>query len=64
MLPAPSAKGEVSQKVAAIPFPGGMLEFNLTVPSGKLDDYYFAFANLLTSFRINHSPAAPGQMQK
>jgi len=45
-------KSKVSMRMAFVPMPVGTVEFSLTTPAGKLDDYHLAFGNLLTSFRV------------
>jgi len=41
---------KISTRLAVVPLSGGRVEFNLTTPAGKLDEFHFAFGNLLTSF--------------
>jgi hypothetical protein len=45
-----SNKAKLSTRLAFVPFADGTVEFLLTAPSKKFEDYTFAFANLLTSF--------------
>jgi hypothetical protein len=48
---------KMAYRVAFVPYPGGLIEFVLAAPARKVVDYHFAFANLLTSFRIESQPA-------
>ena len=46
----------VLTRLAYLPVPGGLVEFNLTAPSRKFADYQFTFGNLLTTFRSESCP--------
>lgn len=43
-------------RLAFIPFPGGLVEFNLTGTEKQFESNHLAFGNLLTSFRIEPAP--------
>jgi hypothetical protein len=45
-----SKKTKLSTRLAFVPFSDGTVEFLLTAPSEKSEDYNFIFANLMTSF--------------
>jgi hypothetical protein len=47
---------KMAYRVAFVPYAGGLIEFDLAAPAPKVADYHFAFANLLTSFRIESPP--------
>ncbi|MHB8521766.1 MAG: hypothetical protein ACYDH9_13535 [Limisphaerales bacterium] len=50
-------------RLAFIPYPDGIVEFNLTTATEKFPKYKLALGNLLTSFRIDPDrphPAPPG----
>jgi hypothetical protein len=48
----------MAYRVAFVPYAEGLIEFDLAAPAPKVADFHFAFANLLTSFRIESPPAA------
>jgi len=50
-------KSKILTRLAFVPMHGGMIEFNLTTPVGKLDELHLVFGNLLTSFRVEPSRA-------
>jgi hypothetical protein len=52
-----SNKAKLSTRLALIPFTDGTVEFLLTAPSEKSEDYTFTFANLLTSFHSERCSA-------
>jgi len=43
---------KISTRLAVVPMSGGRIEFNLTTPAGKLEEFHLAFGNLLTSFTV------------
>ena len=45
-----SKKTKLSTRLAFVPFADGTVEFLLTAPNEKSEEYSFTFANLLTSF--------------
>jgi hypothetical protein len=48
---------KMAYRIAFVPYAGGLIEFDLAAPARQVADYHFAFANLLTSFRIESQPA-------
>ena len=52
-----SKKAKLSTRLAFVPFSDGTVEFLLTAPSEKSEDYTFIFANLLTSFHSERCSA-------
>jgi hypothetical protein len=52
-----SKKAKLSTQLAFVPFSDGTVEFLLTAPSEKSEDYTFIFANLLTSFHSERCSA-------
>jgi len=52
-----SKKIKLSTRLAFVPFSDGTVEFLLTAPREKSEDYTFIFANLLTSFHSERCSA-------
>ena len=49
---------KMAYRIAFVLYGEGLIEFDLAAPAASVADYYFAFANLLTSFRIESRPAS------
>jgi hypothetical protein len=52
-----SKKSKLSTRLAFVPFSDGTVEFLLTAPNEKSEEYSFAFANFLTSFHSEKCPS-------
>ena len=49
-------KMKMTTRLAFVPFPGGLVEFDLTTTQKQFELYQLPFGNLLTSFRIEPAP--------